>query len=67
MTESDFRKIKRILIQRKIDFVPSDRAEPHFSIRGDPFTTQELIQLERAKKLTNLDLSEIIEAKRREA
>jgi len=65
MTESDFRKIKRTLIQRNIDFVTSDQAEPRFSIRGVPFTTQELIQIERQHKLTNLDLPGIIENKGR--
>lgn len=60
MVESDFQRIKRILIERKIVFTPSDQAEPRFSIRGVLFTTQELIQLEHAKKLTNLDLPEVI-------
>ena len=64
MTWSDFRKIKTILIQSKIHFVLSD-AEPRFVIQGMPFTTQELIQIERQHKLTNLDLPEIIENKRR--
>jgi len=65
MAESDFRKIKRTLIQRNIDFIPSDQAEPRFSIRGVPFTTQELMQLKREHKLTNLDLPEIIENRKR--
>jgi hypothetical protein len=60
MVESDFQRIKRILIERKIVFTPSDQVEPRFSIRGVLFTTQELIQLEPAKKLTNLDLPEVI-------
>jgi hypothetical protein len=66
MAESDFHKIKRILIQRNIDFLPSDQ-EPRFSIRGVPFTTEELMQLEREHKLTNLDLPEIMENRRRDA
>jgi hypothetical protein len=65
MAESDFRRIKRTLIQRNIDFIPCDQAEPHFSIRGVLFTTQELMQLKREHKLTNLDLPEIIENRRR--
>ena len=65
MAESDFRKIKRTLIQRNIDFSPSDQAEPRFSTLGVPFTTQELMQLKREHKLTNLDLPEIIENRRR--
>jgi len=64
MAESDFHKIKRLLIERKIDFTPSDEAEPRFAIQGVPFTTQELIQLANANKLTNLDLPEIIRTRR---
>jgi hypothetical protein len=64
MAESDFHRIKRILIERKIDFTPSDQAEPRFTIQGAPFTTQELIQLANANKLTNLDLLEIIRTRR---
>jgi hypothetical protein len=64
MAGSDFRKIKTMPIQKNIHFVPSD-AEPRFVIQGMPFTTQELIQIERQHKLTNLDLPEIIENKRR--
>jgi hypothetical protein len=64
MAESDFHKIKRSLIEGKIDFTLSDQAEPRFRIRGATFTTQELIQLKHENKLTNLDLSEIIRTRR---
>jgi hypothetical protein len=65
MTESDFQKIKHTLTKMKIHFTSSDQAEPRFAIRGVPFTTQDLTQLERENKLTNLDLSEIIIRTRR--
>jgi hypothetical protein len=64
MAESDFHKIRRILIDGKIGFTSRDQAEPRFAIRGLPFTTQELIQLEHENKLANLDLSEIIRTRR---
>jgi hypothetical protein len=63
MAESDFRKIKRILIERSIIFISNDQ-EQQFTIGGMPFTTQELIQLERENKLTNLDLPELLKRKR---
>jgi hypothetical protein len=64
MAESAFHRIKSKLIKMKIDFIPSDQSEPRFAIRGVPFTTQELIQLDREHRLTNLDLSEIIKTRR---
>jgi len=64
MAESDFHKIKRMLIANKIKFTTSGQTEPRFAIRGVPFTTQELIELENENKLTNLDLSEIMRTRR---
>jgi hypothetical protein len=64
MAESDFHKIKRMLIANKIKFTTSGQTEPRFAIRGVPFSTQELIELEHKNKLTNLDLSEIMRTRR---
>jgi hypothetical protein len=64
MAESDFHRIKRKLIDRKIKITSSDQAKSSFEIRGGLFTTQELIELDRKNKLTNLDLSEIIRIRR---
>jgi hypothetical protein len=62
--ESNFHKITRRLIEMSIHPDSSDQAKSTFEIRGELFTTQELIELDRKKRLTNLDLPKIIRTRR---
>ena len=61
--QSNFNRVARLLIKRKIHFTTKD-AEPRFEIQGGRFTTDELTSLSKENRLTNLDLSEITRTKR---
>jgi hypothetical protein len=62
MMNSDFQNVKHKLIQMSIDFRIND-IEPRFEILGKQFTTAELMDLNRKRRLTNLDLPEIARLK----